>query len=97
LPFSGHLKAETGTPSGQPELKRAIGPGLLPFFVIGDILGTDFRGVGEPVKANVVLTCIELSGLLLVIGVGVYAVLGGQGDASRLVEIDTGDSGGGGR
>jgi APA family basic amino acid/polyamine antiporter len=194
---------DTGPASGQPELKRAIGPGLLLFFVIGDILGTgiyaltgsvagviggalwlpfllaftvafitafsylelvgkypraagaalythkafginfltfmvtftvmasgvtsaataakafgdtylrqfvtlptwavatvfviglaviNFRGVGESVKANVVLTCIELSGLLLIIGVGVYAVVQGRGDASRLVEIDTGDS-----
>ena len=49
--------------------------------------------MGESVKANVVLTCIELSGLLLIIGVGVYAVLGGEGDASRLTQIDTGDSG----
>ena len=52
----------------------------------------NFRGVGESVKANVVLTCIELSGLLLIIGVGVYAVMQGRGDASRLVEINTGDT-----
>ena len=61
-------------------------------FVLGLAL-INFRGVGESVKANVVLTCIELSGLLLIIGVGLYAVLGGSGDASRLIEIDTGDSG----
>ena len=61
-------------------------------FVLGLAL-INFRGVGESVKANVVLTCIELSGLLLIIGVGVYAVLGGEGDASRLTQIDTGDSG----
>jgi amino acid transporter len=61
-------------------------------FVLGLAL-INFRGVGESVKANVVLTCIELSGLLLIIGVGLYAVLGGSGDASRLTEIDTGDSG----
>jgi APA family basic amino acid/polyamine antiporter len=52
----------------------------------------NFRGVGESVKANVVLTCIELSGLLLIIGVGVYAVSQGAGEPSRLTEIDTGDS-----
>jgi amino acid transporter len=39
-----------------------------------------------------VLTCIELSGLLLIIGVGVYAVMQGQGEPARLTEIDTGDS-----
>jgi basic amino acid/polyamine antiporter, APA family len=60
-------------------------------FVIGLAL-INFRGVGESVKANVVLTCIELSGLLLIIGVGVYAVMQGRGDASRLAEINTGDT-----
>jgi amino acid transporter len=53
----------------------------------------NYRGVGESVKANVVLTCIELSGLLLIIGVGIYAVGGGEGDASRLTQINTGDTG----
>ena len=60
-------------------------------FILG-LAAINFRGVSESVKANVVLTCIELSGLLLIIGVGVYAVAQGRGDASRLVEIDTGDS-----
>jgi APA family basic amino acid/polyamine antiporter len=49
------------------------------------------RGVGESVKANVVLTCVELTGLLIVIGVGVWALGIGEGDFSRVVEIDTGD------
>ncbi|WP_344869095.1 APC family permease [Amycolatopsis ultiminotia] len=51
----------------------------------------NFRGVGESVKANVVLTCIELSGLLIIIGVGVWAVLNGEGEPARLVEVDTAD------
>jgi basic amino acid/polyamine antiporter, APA family len=49
------------------------------------------RGVGESVKANVVLTCVELSGLLIVIGVGVWALGVGDGDFSRVTEFDTGD------
>ncbi|GAA2004372.1 amino acid permease [Nakamurella flavida] len=52
----------------------------------------NFRGVGEAVWANVVLTCIELGGLLLIIGIGVVAVLQGKGDFSRLAEINTADS-----
>jgi amino acid transporter len=52
----------------------------------------NFRGVGESVKANVVLTIIELSGLLLIIAVGIYAVAGGAGEPSRLVEINTGET-----
>lgn len=40
-----------------------------------------------------VQTIIELSGLLLIIAVGLYAVvLQGLGDASRLTQIDPGDS-----
>lgn len=53
------------------------------------VAAVNFRGVGESVKANVVLTCIELSGLLLVIGVGVYAASGGKADFSRVTVFDT--------
>jgi APA family basic amino acid/polyamine antiporter len=49
------------------------------------------RGVGESVKTNVVLTCVELSGLLIVIGVGVWALGVGEGDFSRVTEFDTGE------
>jgi basic amino acid/polyamine antiporter, APA family len=48
----------------------------------------NLRGVGESVKANVVLTCVELSGLLIVIGIGAWALLGGDGDTSRLTEFN---------
>jgi amino acid transporter len=40
----------------------------------------NFRGVGESVKANVVLTCVELSGLLIIIAIGLWAIGLGQGD-----------------
>ena len=53
----------------------------------------NFRGVGESVKANVLLTCIEVTGLAIIIIAGLWAIGGGQGDASRLTEINTGDSG----
>ena len=43
----------------------------------------NFRGVGESVKANVVLTCVELTGLLIVILIGAWAIFGGEGDFSR--------------
>ena len=53
----------------------------------------NFRGVGESVKANVVLTIIEVTGLLVIIAIGVTAVLSGDGDPSRLTDIDTGEDG----
>ncbi|ASR38179.1 amino acid permease [Prauserella marina] len=51
----------------------------------------NFRGVKESVTTNVVLTCIEIAGLLIIIGVGVWAVLNGSGEPSRLVEFNTAD------
>ena len=53
------------------------------------IAAVNFRGVGESVKANVVLTLVELSGLLLVIMVGFWAIFGGQGDFSRTVVFES--------
>jgi amino acid transporter len=49
-------------------------------------------GVSQSVKTNVVLTCIELAGLAIIIGVGVFAVAGGDGEPGRLVEINTADT-----
>jgi amino acid transporter len=80
-------------------LKSVLGVSSLPWIAvtliaIGFVLMVgliNFRGVSESVKANVVLTCIELAGLLIIIGVGVFAVAGGDGDASRLTQIDTKD------
>ncbi|WP_328999733.1 APC family permease [Kribbella sp. NBC_00709] len=51
----------------------------------------NLRGVGESVKANVVLTCVELSGLLIVIGIGAWALIGGDGDPSRLTDFHVPD------
>jgi amino acid transporter len=49
----------------------------------------NFRGVGESVRLNVVLTTIEILGLLIVIVLGAWAVVNGAGDASRLTEFAT--------
>lgn len=53
----------------------------------------NFIGVSESVKANVVLTCIEVSGLAIIIGVGIFAVGGGKGEPERLTEINTSGQG----
>ncbi|RSM76004.1 amino acid permease [Kibdelosporangium aridum] len=75
-------------------LKATIGATTVPvtllaiaFIVLVALI--NFRGVSESVKANVVLTCIELSGLLIIIAVGVSAVASGEGDPSRLTQVDT--------
>jgi len=56
-------------------------------FILG-LAAVNFRGVSESVKANVVLTCIELSGLLIIIMIGIWAVVQGDGDASRLTQVE---------
>jgi APA family basic amino acid/polyamine antiporter len=50
----------------------------------------NLRGVGESVKLNVGLTIIEITGLMLVIAVGLFAFTsGGDVDFSRVVAFDT--------
>src|SRR3954464_3822094 len=59
------------------------------FFIVALAL-INLRGVGESVKLNVFLTIIEISGLLLVILVGLWAFTGNPDvDFSRVVAFDT--------
>ncbi len=53
------------------------------------VAAINFRGVGESVKANVVLTMVELSGLLLIIVIGMYAMTQGNVDFSRVMVFDS--------
>ncbi|MGW0808627.1 APC family permease [Nonomuraea sp. NPDC002799] len=53
------------------------------------VLAVNLRGVGESVKINVVLTAVELSGLLLVIVLSLYFISGGNADFSRVVAFET--------
>ena len=48
----------------------------------------NFRGVGESVKANVILTCVELTGLLIIIVIGLVAIGRGEGDVSRVTQFN---------
>ncbi len=49
----------------------------------------NLRGVAESVYANIVLTCVELSGLLIVIFVGFFAITQGKADLGRVIVFDT--------
>ncbi len=57
-------------------------------FMVGLAL-VNFRGVGESVKLNVVLTMVELSGLLLVIFIGLYAITQGNANFDRVVVFES--------
>ncbi|MFF8983525.1 APC family permease [Streptomyces globisporus] len=47
------------------------------------------RGIKESTRANVVATVIEVGGLLLVAGLGIWVVLRGEGNPGRLTELGT--------
>ena len=49
----------------------------------------NLRGVSESVKVNVFLTIVELTGLLIVILIGFYAMTQGNVDFSRVVVFET--------
>jgi APA family basic amino acid/polyamine antiporter len=53
------------------------------------VMFVNFIGVAHSVRVNVVLTLVELSGLLLVIFIGMWAIAGGQADFSRVVAFET--------
>jgi len=55
------------------------------------VAAINFRGVGESVKANVVLTLVELSGLLIVILIGFYAMTEGKADFTEVWKFETSD------
>ncbi|SEL60722.1 APC family permease [Xaviernesmea oryzae] len=85
--FAANFAAAIGLDAG------TIGVTLVAVLFLMLVGLVNFRGVGESVKMNVVLTVVELTGLLLIIGIGAYAILGGQGDVSRAFTFATpGDS-----
>jgi amino acid transporter len=99
---SGITSASTASRAFAANMSNAFGLGLsggigitligLGFMVIVAIV--NLRGVGASVKANVVLTCVELTGLLIIITIGMMAIAAGQGDVSRVMEFKTTADGG---
>ena len=73
----------------QLNLETGIGISLVALAFMAVVAAVNFRGVGESVKANVVLTMVELTGLLIIIFIGLWAIAGGQGDVSRVTQFAT--------
>ena len=69
------------------KLAGGIGITLVGLAFMAAVAIVNFRGVGESVKANVVLTCVELTGLLIIIVIGLWAIGLGQGDVSRVTQF----------
>ena len=93
---SGITSASTASRAFAANLSNAFDLGLagtigvtlvgLAFMALVAII--NFRGVGESVKANVVLTCVELTGLLIIIVIGLWAIGAGEGDVSRVTQFN---------
>lgn len=69
------------------KLAGTIGITIVGLLFMTAVAAINLRGVGESVKANVVLTCVELTGLLIIIFIGLWAIGAGQGDVSRAFEF----------
>ncbi len=74
-------------------LAGGVGITLLGLGFMAAVAAINFRGVGESLWANVVLTCVELTGLLIIIFIGLSAIGAGQGDVSRVLEFKTAGDG----
>jgi amino acid transporter len=74
-------------------LAGGIGITIAGLLFMAVVAAVNLRGVGESVKANVVLTCVELTGLLIIITIGLWAIGHGQGDVSRVLEFKTATDG----
>ncbi|KMO83855.1 APC family permease [Mycolicibacterium chubuense] len=67
-----------------------LGVAILALAFMAALAAINFRGVGESVKLNVVLTIVEITGLVVVILVGLWAFTGsGDVDFSRIVAFET--------
>ncbi|MER5550129.1 APC family permease [Streptomyces sp. NPDC002793] len=75
------------------EFTDALPPTLVAVLFVLALAAISLRGVAESVKANVVLTLVELSGLAVILSIGAYAVFTGGGEPSRLTDLDTGGTG----
>ncbi|MDQ6433029.1 APC family permease [Mesorhizobium sp. LHD-90] len=86
--FSVNLDAAFGLGLGDPAVgNNTWGIMWLGLLFMAIVAAINFRGVGESVKVNIVLTCVELTGLLIVIFIGLWAIGAGQGDVSRVTQF----------
>lgn len=68
-----------------------IAVALLALGFMAALAAINYRGVGESVKLNVLLTIVEITGLIVVILVGVWAFTGGSADVDfgRITAFET--------
>jgi amino acid transporter len=67
-------------------------PAAVVFLVLVGLLNA--RGIQESMRANLVMTCVEVSGLVLVVVLGAVVLGRGHGDPARVVQFPDGVSAG---
>ncbi|MER7170789.1 APC family permease [Streptomyces mesophilus] len=71
----------------------ALPPTLIAISFILVLAALNLRGVSESVKTNVVLTIVELTGLVIILAIGAWAVMSGDGEPSRLTDFEASGTG----
>jgi basic amino acid/polyamine antiporter, APA family len=59
-------------------------------FVLG-LAAINYWGIRESVRINIVLTLVEITGLVVILGIGFVALLSGDGEPGRALEFDAKD------
>jgi amino acid transporter len=59
---------------------------------IGVVTLINFRGISESVRTNMVLTLIEVTGLVIIVGVGAWALAQGDVEVGRNFEVKEGEN-----
>ncbi|MFD2691305.1 APC family permease [Streptomyces phyllanthi] len=72
---------------------NSLPPTLISILFILVLAGLNLRGVSESVKTNVVLTLVELTGLVIILAIGAWAVMTGGGEPSRLTDFEADGTG----
>jgi APA family basic amino acid/polyamine antiporter len=70
-----------------PQGNTAVTAVAMAFMVLLAVI--NLRGVGESVKFNVFLTLVEMSALVIVIGIGFFVMVKGDADLGRIVVFDS--------
>ncbi|XTP33862.1 APC family permease [Mycobacterium sp. TJFP1] len=69
-----------------------LGVVVLALLFMAALAAVNYRGVGESVRLNVALTIVEITGLVVVVLVGLWAFTGGADvDFSRITAFETGE------
>lgn len=63
-------------------------PLIAAYAFIAAVTIVNFLGVSHSVKVNLVLTIVEVTGLVIVIVVGIIGIAGGEGEPARAVALD---------